>query len=81
MRRIRKGPFIFGRVPEPIQAITETWETARIDRTHGKIDDADWEVITDTITGWAESIEGEQNNRPCKMELIVPCLRCGNRWI
>lgn len=81
VRRIRKGLFMFGRTPELIEAVKTTWEAAKHDREHGKIDDTEWEIINDTITGWAASIEGEQSTRPRKMELIVPCPRCGHRWI
>lgn len=81
VRRIRTGLFMFGRLPELVEAVTETWATAKQDRAHHKIDDAEWEIICDTIEGWAAAIEGEQATRPRKMELIVPCPRCGHRWI
>lgn len=63
--------------------ITDTqqaWATAVTERQGGRMDDQQWENITDEFTDWVQRIEAE-DDRPRKMELTVPCPRCEQRWI
>lgn len=56
------------------------WSIAVTERQGGRMDDQQWENITDEFTNWVQRIEAE-DDRPRKMELTVPCPRCEQRWI
>lgn len=56
------------------------WEQTRLERAGGRMDDDQWELITAELQGWVHAIEAE-DDRPRKMELTVPCPRCGERWM
>jgi len=80
-KELRGSLFLYGKLPPIIRAVAELWATAKKDRKQRKVDDEQWSHIAGSIESWVEAIEGEQSQRPRKMELIVPCPRCGNRWI
>src|SRR5690606_10290867 len=78
---LRKRLYMIGNTPELITAVTELWETAQREQSHGTLEHQDWQYICDTITGWVLAIVTEQGARPRKMELIVNCPRCDTRWV
>lgn len=65
---------------ELVEGVRRMWRTVCTDRKAGAIRDAEWDKIGGEIESWVQRIEGEQE-RPRKMELTVPCPRCGNRWV
>lgn len=81
VRVLRASVFMFGKAPNVIEAVKELWKTLQDDRKKGRVDDSEWDYACETINGWVESIVAEQAARPRKMELTVPCPRCGSRWV
>ncbi|WP_053387012.1 DUF7341 domain-containing protein [Leucobacter japonicus] len=63
-------------------ALRDAWDAAKTQRATGDLDDdQQWERITDAIPGWVLEIEQEWDDRTRRMELTVPCPRCGERWL
>lgn len=63
-------------------ALRDAWDSAKAQRSTGDLDDdQQWERITDAFPGWVLEIEQEWDDRTRRMEVTVPCPRCGNRWL
>lgn len=56
------------------------WEATVTERKGGRMDDEQWERITDELGDWVTRIEALYD-RPRKMEVTVPCPRCEERWM
>lgn len=66
---------------ELIADVIEAWEAVKTAHGKDELTDSQWDLICEELKGWVYRIEAEQLTRPRKMELTVPCPRCGLRWI
>lgn len=78
--QIREAMYLPKRGHGLISDVVEAWAASKQARNRQEVDDAQWAKITDELESWVSRIEAEQNMRPRKMELTVPCPNCGNRW-
>lgn len=62
-------------------AVPDTWGRAQTYRHNGELEDQQWERICDAFPKWVADIEAEWDDRTRRMEVIVPCPSCGERWI
>ena len=62
-------------------AVRETWDSAQAYQAKGELDPQQWERITEAFPEWVAAIEQEWDDRTRRMEITVPCPRCGTRWI
>ena len=79
--QIREALYLPKKTSDLIHDVAEVWKAAREAHKKNEVDDARWALICDEIESWVQMITAEQDVRPRKMELVVPCPRCGTRWI
>lgn len=60
--------------------VKRLWRAVRDERAGGRMDDNQWDAISEEFVHWVHRIEAE-DDRPRKLELTVPCPRCEQRWI
>lgn len=66
--------------PSNLTAATElAWATTQAERNGGRMDDSQWESISDEFIDWVQRIEAE-DNRPMSLPL-EQCPRCGARRV
>jgi len=58
---------------------SEVWSKLKAERQGGRLDDQTWDEVCAEFPKWVALIEGEQDKNR-KMELVVPCPRCEQRW-
>lgn len=81
LRSLCDARFICPSHPTVVDTLKHYWGAAKVDFRCGYIAEAEWALVCEKITGWVIAIEAEQNVRPRKMELTVPCPRCETRWV
>lgn len=77
---IREALYLRRKTGDLIADVREAWDVTKQARARAEVDDGQWERITSELETWVTRIEAEQAQRPRKMELTVPCPRCGHRW-
>lgn len=88
VRRIERGVmhlrgwlYLAPRAADTKADLAEAWKVAHDYRAKGELDDEAWERIIDRFGQWVADIEAEWEDRPSRMELVVPCPKCGARYI
>lgn len=79
--QIREALFLTRKTGNLATDTAEAWTITKLARDRHEVDDAQWERICDEFEKWVQQITAEQDVRARKMELTVPCPRCGNRWV